>query len=101
MPCAPLSAWVSAARRHLTVSVLQSALAVVVLVGAYLIIAFERIDRTIAALLGAAALIAVGVLNRREVVGFIDCNMEFAFRAFPLMLAGIAVAQTYLRWRYF
>jgi Na+/H+ antiporter NhaD/arsenite permease-like protein len=56
------------------VSVLQSALAVVVLLGAYLLIIFERIDRTVAALLGGTALIVAGVLGQHEAVGFIDFN---------------------------
>jgi Na+/H+ antiporter NhaD/arsenite permease-like protein len=56
------------------VSVLQSALAVLVLLGAYLLIVLERIDRTIAALLGGTALIVAGVLDQREAVGVIDFN---------------------------
>src|SRR5207248_2315084 len=55
-------------------AVLQSALAVVVLLGAYFLIVFERVERTVAALLGGAVLVALGVLNQREAIGFIDFN---------------------------
>jgi Na+/H+ antiporter NhaD/arsenite permease-like protein len=56
------------------VSILQSALAVFVLLGAYLLIVLERVDRTLAALLGGTTLIVAGVLNQREAVGVIDFN---------------------------
>lgn len=55
-------------------SVLQSALAVLVLIGAYLLIIFERVERTVAALLGAVVLIVAGVLNQQEAIGFMDFN---------------------------
>src|SRR5436309_2589273 len=55
-------------------SVLQSALAVLILAGAYLLIIFERVERTVAALLGGAVLIIAGVLNQRQAIGTIDFN---------------------------
>lgn len=53
---------------------LQSVLAVLVLFGAYLLIISERVERAIAALLGAGVLIVAGVLSQREAVGFMDFN---------------------------
>ncbi|HEX3429294.1 MAG TPA: ArsB/NhaD family transporter [Rhizomicrobium sp.] len=53
---------------------LQSALAVVALVGAYALIVSERVERPIAALLGGAVLIVAGVLSQREAIAFIDFN---------------------------
>jgi len=66
-------------------SVLQSALAVLVFLGAYLLIIFERVERTAAA-------------------GALDCasaSWNLPFARFPLMAGSIAVAQVYLFWRYF
>src|SRR5437773_4817637 len=53
---------------------LHSALAVAALLGAYFLIVFQRLERTVAALLGGAVLIVLGALNQREAIGFIDFN---------------------------
>lgn len=45
-----------------------------ILVGAYVLIVFERIDRTVVALLGAALLVVLGILSQREAIGFVDFN---------------------------
>ena len=50
-------------------------------------------------LIGASANIAVAALAERSGLRF--SFMEFALRAFPLMLASVAVAQGYIAWRYF
>lgn len=70
-------------------SALQSTVAVLVLVGAYLLIIFERIDRTVAAMLGGGALIVLGVLNQREAIGFVDFN-TLGLLAGMMLIASVA-----------
>jgi len=55
-------------------SLFQSILAVTVLLGAYLLIVLDRLEGTIAALIGATVLIVAGVLNQHEAIGFVDFN---------------------------
>jgi Na+/H+ antiporter NhaD/arsenite permease-like protein len=50
-------------------------------------------------LIGATANIAMVSLAERAGLRF--SFVEFALRAFPLMLASVAVAQMYILWRYF
>ena len=50
-------------------------------------------------LIGATANLTVAALAERSGVRF--SFVDFALRAFPLMLASVAVAQIYVAWRYF
>jgi Na+/H+ antiporter NhaD/arsenite permease-like protein len=50
-------------------------------------------------LIGATANLMVAALAERSGVRF--SFVTFALRAFPLMLASVAVAQIYVAWRYF
>ena len=70
-------------------SALQSVLAVVVLLGAYFFIVFELVERTTAALIGAALLIVAGILNQREAIGFVDFN-TLGLLAGMMLIASIA-----------
>lgn len=45
-----------------------------ILVGAYVLVVFERVDRAVVALLGAALLLVLGILDQQEAIRFVDFN---------------------------
>ncbi|MGH6828054.1 MAG: SLC13 family permease [Rhizomicrobium sp.] len=46
----------------------------VILVGAFVLIVFERVDRAVVALLGAGLVIVLGLLDQAQAIAFIDFN---------------------------
>ena len=62
----------------------MAAVAIVIFVVAYLLIASERIDKTLAALLGGLAMILLGVVDQKAAFAGIDLNVIF-------LLAGMMV----------
>ncbi|MEX1169575.1 MAG: ArsB/NhaD family transporter [Chloroflexota bacterium] len=66
------------------------ALTALIFVVTYAIIATDRIDKTVAALLGGTAVVVLGVISQEEAFGAIDLNVIF-------LLAGMMVLATILR----
>jgi Na+/H+ antiporter NhaD/arsenite permease-like protein len=78
----------------------------------YAVIISEKINRSIVALVGAALMVVVGVLDQEEAVagtvaGIGERNgvsfsfVTFTLHAFPMMLVSIVIAHLYVWWRYF
>jgi len=65
-------------------------LTALIFVVTYALIATERIDKTIAALLGGTAVVVVGIVDQEEAFGAIDLNVIF-------LLAGMMTMATILR----
>jgi Na+/H+ antiporter NhaD/arsenite permease-like protein len=61
-----------------------------VFVGAYALIASERIDRTLVALLGGLIVIALGVIDQHEAFAAIDLNVIFLLAAMMVIASGLA-----------
>lgn len=61
-----------------------------VFVGAYALIASERVDRTLVALLGGLIVIALGVVNQQEAFAAIDLNVIFLLAAMMVIASGLA-----------
>lgn len=61
-----------------------------VFVGAYALIASERVDRTLVALLGGLLVIALGVVNQHEAFAAIDLNVIFLLAAMMVIASGLA-----------
>jgi Na+/H+ antiporter NhaD/arsenite permease-like protein len=57
----------------------QQVLAAIVFVGVYLLIVSDRLHRTVAALVGAVAVIALGLLTQQEAFSdtYVDWNVIF------------------------
>ena len=66
------------------------ALTALIFIATYVLIATDRIDKTIAALLGGTAVVVLGVIDQEEAFGAIDLNVIF-------LLAGMMVLATILR----
>jgi Na+/H+ antiporter NhaD/arsenite permease-like protein len=66
------------------------ALAAIVFVVAYAVIATDRVDKTVAALLGGTIVVVLGVIDQEEAFGAIDLNVIF-------LLAGMMVLAAILR----
>ncbi len=66
------------------------ALTALIFVATYALIATERIDKTVAALLGGTAVVVVGIIDQQEAFGAIDLNVIF-------LLAGMMVMASILR----
>ena len=66
------------------------ALTAIIFIVTYAVIATERIDKTIAALLGGTAVVVVGIVDQEEAFGAIDLNVIF-------LLAGMMTMATILR----
>ena len=66
------------------------ALTALIFVVTYALIATDRIDKTIAALLGGTAVVVLGVIDQEEAFGAIDLNVIF-------LLAGMMVLASILR----
>jgi len=66
------------------------ALTAIIFVVTYALIATDRIDKTIAALLGGTAVVVVGIIDQEEAFGAIDLNVIF-------LLAGMMVLAAILR----
>ncbi len=62
------------------------ALTAVIFLVTYGLIATERVDKTIAALLGGTAVVVVGIIDQEEAFGAIDLNVIF-------LLAGMMIAR--------
>ena len=62
----------------------------IIFIVTYALIATERIDKTIAALLGGTAVVVVGIVDQEEAFGAIDLNVIF-------LLAGMMTMATILR----
>jgi Na+/H+ antiporter NhaD/arsenite permease-like protein len=56
---------------------METVIAALVFLGTYLVIATERVDRTVAALAGAVLMIVAGVLHQDEAFAAIDLNVIF------------------------
>ncbi len=66
------------------------ALTALIFIATYALIATDRIDKTIAALLGGTAVVVLGVIDQEEAFGAIDLNVIF-------LLAGMMVLAAILR----
>jgi Na+/H+ antiporter NhaD/arsenite permease-like protein len=66
-------------------------------VGAYVLIASERVDRTLVALLGGLAAVALGVLDQHEAFAAIDFNVIFLL-AGMMVLASILGRTGFFQW---
>ena len=62
----------------------------VVFVGAYALIASERVDRTLVALLGGLSVIVLGVIDQHEAFAAIDLNVIFLLAAMMVLASGLA-----------
>ena len=69
---------------------LDVALTALIFIATYALIATDRIDKTIAALLGGTAVVVLGVIDQEEAFGAIDLNVIF-------LLAGMMVLAAILR----
>ncbi|HEY6579328.1 MAG TPA: sodium:proton antiporter [Rhizomicrobium sp.] len=56
------------------VSTFAFAASTVILVGAYVLIVFERVDRAVVALLGAALVIVLRLISQAQAIAFVDFN---------------------------
>lgn len=72
-------------------------IAAIVFVVAYAAIATERIDRTIAALLGGLAVVVLGVIDQHEAFAAIDLNVIFLL-AGMMVLAGTLGKTGFFQW---
>ena len=73
------------------------ALTAVIFVVTYGLIATERIDKTIAALLGGTAVVVVGIVDQEEAFGAIDLNVIFLL-AGMMTLAAILRRTGFFQW---
>ena len=62
-------------------------LTLVIFVATYALIATERIDKTIAALLGGTAVVLLGIVDQEEAFGAIDLNVIFLLSGMMVMAA--------------
>jgi Na+/H+ antiporter NhaD/arsenite permease-like protein len=72
-------------------------IAAIVFVAAYAAIATDRIDRTIAALLGGLAVVVLGVIDQHEAFAAIDLNVIFLL-AGMMVLAGTLGKTGFFQW---
>ena len=72
-------------------------IAAIVFVVAYAAIATERIDRTIAALLGGLAVVVLGIIDQHEAFAAIDLNVIFLL-AGMMVLAGTLGKTGFFQW---
>jgi Na+/H+ antiporter NhaD/arsenite permease-like protein len=72
-------------------------IALAVFVAAYALIASDRIDRTLAALLGALLMVILGVVGQEEAFAAIDLEVIFLL-AGMMILAGILRRTGFLQW---
>ena len=72
-------------------------IAAIVFVVAYAAIATERIDRTIAALLGGLAVVVLGIIDQHEAFAAIDLNVIFLL-AGMMVLAGTLGKTGFFKW---
>jgi Na+/H+ antiporter NhaD/arsenite permease-like protein len=63
------------------------ALTALIFVATYALIATERVDKTIAALLGGTAVVVVGIIDQEEAFGAIDLNVIFLLAGMMTMAA--------------
>jgi Na+/H+ antiporter NhaD/arsenite permease-like protein len=68
-----------------------------VFVAAYALIASERLDRTVVALLGGLAVVALGVISQEEALAAIDLNVIFLL-AGMMVLAGVLARTGFFEW---
>ena len=61
-----------------------------VFVGAYALIASERVDRTLVALLGGLSVVVLGVLDQHEAFAAIDLNVIFLLAGMMVLASGLA-----------
>jgi len=73
------------------------ALALAIFVVTYSLIATDRIDKTIAALLGGTSVVVLGVVGQEEAFGAIDLNVIFLL-AGMMILAGILRQTGFFQW---
>lgn len=76
---------------------MEAALAGVIFLVTYTLIATERVDKTIAALLGGSLVVAVGVVGSHEAFAAIDLNVIFLL-AGMMVLAGILRRTGLFQW---
>lgn len=62
-------------------------LTLVIFIATYALIATERIDKTIAALLGGTAVVLLGIVDQEEAFGAIDLNVIFLLSGMMVMAA--------------
>ncbi len=72
-------------------------LTALIFVVTYTLIATERIDKTIAALLGGTAVVVIGIVDQEEAFGAIDLNVIFLL-AGMMMLAAILRHTGFFQW---
>jgi Na+/H+ antiporter NhaD/arsenite permease-like protein len=68
-----------------------------VFVAAYALIASERLDRTVVALLGGLAVVGLGVISQEEALAAIDLNVIFLL-AGMMVLAGVLARTGFFEW---
>ncbi len=73
------------------------ALTALIFLVTYALIATERIDKTIAALLGGSAVVVIGIVDQEEAFGAIDLNVIFLL-AGMMMLAAILRQTGFFQW---
>lgn len=76
---------------------MEAALAGVIFLVTYTLIATERVDKTIAALLGGSLVVALGVVGSDEAFAAIDLNVIFLL-AGMMVLAGILRRTGFFQW---
>ena len=76
---------------------LDVALTALIFISTYALIATDRIDKAIAALLGGTAVVVLGVIDQEEAFGAIDLNVIF-LRAGMMVLAAILRQTGFFQW---
>ncbi len=76
---------------------MEAALAGVIFLVTYALIATDRVDKTVAALLGGSLVVVVGIIDQEEAFGAIDLNVIFLL-AGMMILAGILRRTGFFQW---
>ena len=76
---------------------MEVALAGLIFLVTYALIATERVDKTVAALLGGSLVVVLGIIDQHEAFGAIDLNVIFLL-AGMMVLAGILRQTGFFQW---
>jgi Na+/H+ antiporter NhaD/arsenite permease-like protein len=76
---------------------MESALAGLIFVATYALIATERVDKTVAALLGGSLVVILGIIDQETAFGAIDLNVIFLL-AGMMVLAGVLRGTGFFQW---
>lgn len=76
---------------------MEAALASVIFLVTYALIATDRVDKTVAALLGGSLVVVVGIIDQEEAFAAIDLNVIFLL-AGMMILAGILRRTGFFQW---